>query len=230
MRPLFASEPATGTEVRGPGAWGPLLAAGGATILAVALLAAARSQGVAPRRLLQDPAGQYDMPPYIGVLSHAGVGLLVATAAITGFVAVLGRREMLLLWLVAGLSMALAADDLLMLHERVVPQVLGLDERVPQALYGLVAVLILVRLWRAPGAAVVLIPLGLLAASVGADQMDLPMNTRVLVEDLTKLAGFAAWLAFWAAFAAARMREAGASARRTARAGPQPGAAPWPTR
>ena len=208
----------------------PLLAACAAGAVSAALLLAVRSLGVAPRRLLQDPAGQYDFPPFVGLISHGGVALLVATAAILAFAAAVGRRDAGLLAGAAALSGMLAADDLLLLHERVVPAVLGLGETWLYGLYGVLLALILARLPRRRGSLGILVPLSLMAVSVGTDQMELPMNTRVLVEDLAKVAGFAAWLAFWAGFAAARLREGLTTAPELAGPARATHHGAWPTR
>ena len=58
----------------------------------------------------------------------------------------------------------------------------------------------------------VLVPLVFLAASVDADTIELPTSLPAFTEDLAEVAGFAAWLAFWASFAAARVRDAAARA------------------
>lgn len=200
--PVVSREPVLRRPFRAP-----LLAAGAAALVAAALVAVARWIGIAPRRLFQDPAGQFDFPAYAGLISYLGVALLVATTTIGLFAVALRGRGAAPLGLVAGFSALLAADALLMLHERVLPAVLGLHEVALYGLYAALVALILVRLPRGLGSWGVVVPLGLLAASVGVDLMEMPMNTRVLLEDTAKVAGFAAWLAFWASFAAARMRE-----------------------
>lgn len=222
----FQTFPAPATsrcEAAAPRARALIAVAAATALLAVVLVIAARSAGVAPHRLLQDPAAQYGFPPFVGLISHAGVALLVATAAILAFAAVVGRRDAALLWAVAALSSLLAADDLLMLHERVFPRLLGLTERLPYAAYAALGTLILARLPRDRRSLGLLVPLSLLGVSMGADLasdvLGVPFQRVIVVEDTAKVAGYAAWLAFWAGLAGGRLRE-----EMTA------GGGAWPTR
>lgn len=202
-------------------------------LISVALVLAARSAGIATHRLLQDPAAQFGFPPYIGLISYAGVALLVATGAILVFAAAIGRRKGALLWVVATFSGLLAVDDLLMLHESVFPKVLGLPEWLLYAVYLILGGLVLAWLPRGRESLGLLVPLSLLAVSVAidlvGDLLAVPFHRTILVEDTAKVAGLATWLAFWANFAAAHLREATPPALDGAGRGPGARAPSCPT-
>jgi hypothetical protein len=158
--------------------------------------------------LLRDPAAAFAFP-HLGVLAMAMMG------AICVFVAVLlrrgGRHRGVLLY-VGILSLWLSLDDLFMLHEGILPRVVGIPEHVTLGLY-VVAVLGLMRLiggrvftraylgfWVAAGFLVVM-----LATDIA---FEVATSPSFLLEEVTKLCGFVLWAAFWIVFAARAMRGA----------------------
>ena len=87
--------------------------------------------------LISDPAPYVDMPWYFGMLSHAGVMLWIASAAISALAAATlwhsqERRHQHLSHFLAAISLAtlwMAIDDLLLVHEQLGQLVLGRESR-----------------------------------------------------------------------------------------------------
>jgi hypothetical protein len=167
------------------------------------------TRGIDPEVLLRDPVAQFGLPVYAGFISYFGVLLLCATAAMTAFVAAVIREATSLFAFIAAFSALLALDDLYLLHELVGPRYLGIPQKAFLALYavlGLVALRLLVGhvgIRRSAGLVVALGCLGMSAlvdlavpgsAGFGAGRVTL---RQVVLEDLFKLAGWAAWFAFW---------------------------------
>lgn len=156
--------------------------------------------------LLRDPLGVAHagdpLPIYTGWLSHAGVLGWASSASVLAFAAArLGRRGTWSDWVLlaggAGLSAVLCLDDMLMLHESVIPVLVGVGEA--HAMVGLAAVaaiwgsMSLRALVRGSSFPVLLVSGGFLAASVVVDLGYL----SGLPEDGLKLAGISCW-AMWA--------------------------------
>jgi hypothetical protein len=84
--------------------------------------------------LVRDPADTKDFSPYIGMLSHWGVILWTATAAICLFSTVLLKQQKAphatrRFLMVSGIfSLLLGIDDLYMLHERLFPRIFQMPE------------------------------------------------------------------------------------------------------
>lgn len=198
----------------------PALLTVAATLLVTALT------DVRTNQLVNDPAALHDFPVYVGVFSHLGVGLWVASATIGLFAwGVLRRdgRPAARFFRATGLlSAALAIDDLLLLHERVAPSVLGVSEVTVFAVEGAAALAIGVRhagFMFADGRGLLVLAGVAFAASVGMDLWD-PSGLDVLVEDALKMLGIGVWLSFLATRAAGAVRPA-ARARPVSVAGPQ---------
>ncbi|MEX2479980.1 MAG: hypothetical protein WD928_03865, partial [Gammaproteobacteria bacterium] len=104
------------------------------------------------------------------------------------------------LWLFAGLTLLLAADDTFMVHERLAPRFLGLHELVLVSLYGTLLVYMLIRyrtVWQQTGRALLGLALGGFVLSVAIDTLPedfLPLH--FLFEDGSKLVGISCWLGF----------------------------------
>lgn len=157
--------------------------------------------GIPPGDMLRDPAQVMDAPVYTGVISNLGLVLWGSTATLCLFAAALSR-ELRSYWAWAGgLTLLLLADDWLMLHDVVVPQVLGLPDLLIYALYGLAAVYYLGR-YRAVlilgDWPLLLAALGWFAVSLGVDQLDgvVEVPGLYLWEDGAKLLGIVTWLLF----------------------------------
>ncbi|MDB2407636.1 hypothetical protein N9W17_03785 [Jannaschia sp.] len=191
-----------------PGPWSKvpaLWAASGMLIIAVIAGLAGGWERSWLATLVRDPAAQYDYPTYVGLLSHLGVMAMTATTAIALFATVtlasgaVGRS----LLLAAGtLSAILLFDDVFMLHE----QASRLGEVAIFASYGIAALFIARGVRNLPGdwdLRGLKLAVGFMAASVLTDIFKIYGPFAHWLEDFTKLAGFGAWMAFWASFARA---------------------------
>lgn len=180
--------------------------------LGAVLLVVAGQRAVSTSVLFRDPNVLADAPFYAGILSNLGV-LLWWTAAVVGFLSysllrtfARSRRAHRYFFLaVAAFTALLALDDLLMLHEEVFPNLLGVPEIAVFGLYALLFAVLLVtfrtrviRLGLAlPGSALaffgvsVLIDLGLLRFF-----FELPPGLDGYLEDSAKLLGIASWCYF----------------------------------
>lgn len=178
-----------------------LYAAGvAAPLLAVALATLA---GADPRWTLRDPAAAGGLPPYAGFFSHLGVLAWWGAAVACGLAALVARLGPGLPSPLAdaaaaggGLSAVLALDDLLLVHEALLPLYAGLDERWALAAYGTAALAYLwrfraVHLGRETG--LLAASLALLAASLVIDLVELDGPKALLLEDGAKFAGICAW-------------------------------------
>jgi hypothetical protein len=185
-----------------------LLAVG--TILAAVLLF--RATGRDWWVLLRDPATAYSFPAYAGLFSHLGVLAMTAAGAISVFVALCTPRRPQSALLAAGLfTLWLAADDLFLLHEGLLPRLVGLPEPAVLGLYLLVGLAIL---WRTGAEAFssrargLWVSAGFLAVMVVTDlAVSLPTSSTFLLEETAKFCGFLLWSAFWIAEARAALAE-----------------------
>ena len=186
-----------------------------ALLPALALIAVAVQPWVPAHELLRDPMATVSERSaccglHLGLVSHLGVGLWVSTAAICAFAALClprrpGKRRLATRFLsgAASLSAWLALDDLLMLHERVLPG-LGVPELATYAVYGAAGLVHLGTALRVatPAAAgtrvLLLVAVAMLGASVVSDTVleALGWTVPIGLEDGAKLVGIAFWLAF----------------------------------
>lgn len=176
--------------------------------VACAILIAARVYlDARPEVLLRDPAALLGVPVYSGFFSYVGIGLLCSTSAIALFVGSLVRHSRRLFLFVGGFSAWLAIDDLFLLHEAVGPA-LGVPELTFFAMDAVLVLVMLLLLFKhvdLQDGAGIAVALGALAISVLADlfvgDLILPFIDftvpQVVIEDLFKLAGWAAWFTFW---------------------------------
>ena len=165
-------------------------------------------------RFLKDPASITGSSPLTGFVSNLGMVLWTSAAAIAGFAAILLRerpgeaRYARMLGLGAGLTTLLMLDDLFMLHEDLVPRLLGIPQVLVIGTYGLLTLAFLAGfrdLFASRRAAPLFLALGLFAVSAGADQLG-PAHEMILVEDGCKFLGIAAWLVYFTETAAWRLR------------------------
>ncbi|MEX0707142.1 MAG: hypothetical protein WD078_04210 [Woeseia sp.] len=154
----------------------------------------------------RDLAAVAGVPPWLGLLSQVGNILWWASASI----AALGAMQLAdsrridarhFLWLFAGLTLLLAADDTFMVHERLAPRFLGLHELVLVSLYGALLAYMLIRyrttVWQQTGRALLGLALAGFVLSVAIDTLPedlLPLHH--LFEDGSKLVGISCWLGF----------------------------------
>jgi hypothetical protein len=149
----------------------------------------------------RDPTTLAGMRSYTGVLSNFGAVLWVAAGSVALLSGVVlyrsqqPRRSHLLLGL-GGLTFVLAFDDLLLLHESVVP-FLGVPQRVIVSGYPVVLGLLILR-YRGVVRATPVLLLGLSCAlfgvSLGLDQFS--SVDRYVIEDGSKLVGIVSWLLY----------------------------------
>lgn len=153
----------------------------------------------------RDLAAIAGVPSWLGLLSQAGNILWWASASIAalGAIQLAGSRQIAarhFLWLFAGLTLLLAADDTFMVHERLAPRFLGLNELVLVGLYGALLLHMLIRyrgVWQQTGRTLLAIAIAGFALSVAIDRLPqdlLPLH--YLFEDGSKLVGISCWLGF----------------------------------
>lgn len=169
--------------------------------------------GFSAMDVLADPAQQTGVSSFIGFISNLGVWLWLAAAAIGFFTAFnlpegdrKPYRELILL--LAVLSLALAFDDLFLIHDRYIGQ------KYCYSFYAIFAVLILVRHFRrvlAIDGFAFFLSGTLLAASVFTDLVQgvLPLGYSVtqVFEEGFKFTGAAVWLYFCGSVARAALRQ-----------------------
>jgi hypothetical protein len=181
----------------------------GAAVVGLALLGA----GVTGRRVsffMREAQDVLDGPWYAGSVSILN-GLLWWTAATAALVAalVLRGRRALPFFFAAALSVLLALDDLLRLHDVVYPG-FGLGERYVAVGYlsAYVAYAVFSRhLSARHGRVGLLLAVVLLGVSVGADYVLQPLYGRqLLIEDSATTLGVAVWAAVQMHFALAELR------------------------
>lgn len=196
---------------RFPTAWALRCYALAAALLA-AVAGAAILTGTAPSRFTRDPAVILDADPLLGLVSHAGVLVWAATAAIVLFTALVlraraaavdARRWRFLLW--AGiLSGWLLLDDLFLFHEWLFPVVLGVRTRFLFAAYIALTGLFLFRfaaVIRQTAYPLLGVALAGFALSVGLDVLPDAWFRRndwlYFIEDTAKLFGIVGWFAYF---------------------------------
>lgn len=197
---------------------GPLRTIGIAYAAAVTLLAIP----VVAKLVWDIPAGVFlrdcptiaGGPAYLGAISYLGIVLWGCTAAICFFAAAAepvgpSYRGF---WIYAGVfSLALLADDLLMLHEHLFPVYLGLSEYALYVLYAIAALFYVVYFRTLLlQANYLLLPLifAWFALMVVTDYLEGTSELRgmLVIEDGAKLLGIVTWLMFHAQFALMRIR------------------------
>jgi hypothetical protein len=156
------------------------------------------------RALMQDPAAYLGVPAYVGVISTLGVILWLVAGTATGFAAWFlhraGRstttREFMLAS--AAFSCLLGADDLLQLHEDILP-LIGIPQKVILVGYGALAFAYLCRFWRiiiTQSYLLLLIAFAFLALSLAQDILLTHGDLQTFFEDAAKLVGIIFWTLF----------------------------------
>lgn len=163
--------------------------------------AMARSRGVPFEMLAYDSTSVLDAPVYVGSISRFTLMVWSAVGAQALLVAILvPARRRVMGWL-GGVTLLMAADDALRLHEGVGPRV-GIPEMAFYAFYAVVALGLLVWFYRhrSPAGGVYLMGGALMAVSVITDvffddDTGAPGDALVLLEDGAKLLGALVWAA-----------------------------------
>ncbi|HRO13470.1 MAG TPA: hypothetical protein PLL33_00185 [Paracoccus sp. (in: a-proteobacteria)] len=175
------------------------------------LLGAAWLRGVPAVQMLDDPASYYEYSPLSGIVSHAGIWLMVSTAAVCAFAARVGVRWRRLLAGVAAFSAYFAFDDLFMLHDAVWRR-LGIPEEAIMLGFAaaLLVILLAARAQAAPGRAWGLyMALALMGGSILIDMgpdRDATSDILNAIEDTLKFMSLGVWALFWMGVASGAVR------------------------
>lgn len=184
----------------------------GPVVLLLAVAAGSMITGITLGDFTRDPASINEMHPFIGVVSNAGILLWTACACVCLVFRTLlrrhpGREEMASFLLYMGLAtLLLMLDDLLLLHELIFPEWIGIPEKAVMAAYGMMMAFGIIR-YRScilkTEYLLLLIALGCFAASVAIDILHHPIQlaigggTCLLLEDGFKLLGIAGWFGYF---------------------------------
>lgn len=181
------------------------------------------------RRLMLDPTEVMQVPFYTGIMANLGILLWAAAASICMFIAIFLAQLVGKAWrdffLVSGLlTLLLLLDDLLRLHDEILPVYLGIKGDFLGIVYVLLIVLYLLRfrtlILQYPYTFLVL-ALGLFGVSVAIDVAptglkDLfPVADVIFVEDGAKLLGIANWIAYFAHLSASILSQANLAAAKS---------------
>jgi hypothetical protein len=197
---------------------GGLLALYAATFAALGAAAIhAMTTGVPPWLFTRDPAAIHVSDPMFGALSNLGVILWAAAASVALLAATVLRdpadaRLRAYLLSVGLLTAWLLLDDLYMLHERLLPDVLGVPQPLVYAVYALLVAAVWFRFrpeiaatsWR-----LLVLALACFAFSIASDQGPGSWHRwswLAFIEDGAKLVGIASWLAYLGSTVAAALR------------------------
>lgn len=149
---------------------------------------------------LRDPAVVFGYSPFAGFISYIGVFATLGAAAICVFASLHSRNDAALLRAVGLFGLLIATDDLLMLHEDVFPNLVGIPERLVFISYFLIAAGIAVlhraAILRGPTTGLIL-AIMLLGGSVVVDILLEYSPAEVIVEDGLKFVGLIVWSVYW---------------------------------
>lgn len=177
----------------------------------VLFVLAARATDVPVEDLVRDPAATFDASPLVGIASNVGILLWAAATTVCLFTVtvlrMIGRHEPFhgfLLW-AGGLTAVLLFDDLLLFHEEIAPEILGVGQRIVIPAYGAATLWGLWRyrhLIRATESLLLVMALGFFGLSLAVDVLHEQIEPllgpgRILLEDGFKLLGIAAWLSYF---------------------------------
>ena len=193
--------------------------AGAFLAVVTAVVGNGRSVVVAGRRrtirlgdLSQDAVSVAELPPWVGAMSMLSVLLWATGAAITLFAAALarGRRGARGFLLHVGLlTLLLAVDDALLLHEAVIPGVLNMPEELTLSLYAAVLLAAVVRFparFAEPSSRAMLLIGGVFfALAIVLDVSELRLPYETWIEDSCKLLGIVGWVGFLVRAAASEL-------------------------
>ncbi|MBW3661839.1 MAG: hypothetical protein KY469_01975 [Actinobacteria bacterium] len=175
-----------------------------AVVYLVPVLAAYGFADVPARLLVGDPSEVAGLPYYIGVISNVGAlawGMGAAVALFAGWIAVRTHERATGRFLIAtgAVTLLLVLDDLLQLHDGLFDTELGVPEEVAYAALGALFVAYAWRfrdhLWDPTNRGWVLVAVGLFAVSLVIDLAEPKIRGALVVEELAKFLGIAAWTA-----------------------------------
>ena len=157
--------------------------------------------------MLMDTTAAASVAYYYGFLSNMGILLWCTTAAVCLFAAAVvfhrtdGRGDWAFLFSGGALTAILMFDDLLLIHESIVPAYLGVEQEFVIALYGILTLGYLTWFFRnimASEFSVLVISLSLFSVSVASDQiLDFPDgDLGPIVEDGSKFLAISLWAGF----------------------------------
>jgi hypothetical protein len=189
--------------------WLPLLA-----IVAFAVVVTTNT-AITMRQMTQDPTTVLGGPFYVGAISNLGNVLWAAAVALCLFAArglpgIVGAGWSRFLLVSGTFTALLLADDLLLVHDEILPRYAGITGDAYGILYvaGMIGFLVAFRArimrtnW--PVLAVALVLFGIsTVVDVGSSQLSqlVPSSTVILLEDAAKLLGIGTWLAYFASVA-----------------------------
>lgn len=166
--------------------------------------------GLGPDELLRDPAAQHAFNPLSGLISHLGVLALTSASAICLFAALHTRHGSPYLTAIGLFGLAIAADDLFLLHEVILPHWVGVPEKIAISTWGILALAIGTRYRKdilsrdTTGLALAIV---LLAGSVFLDALRLEGVLARVVEDGLKFVGLILWSSYWISRAGRALEE-----------------------
>ncbi|WP_394749314.1 hypothetical protein [Spongiimicrobium salis] len=158
--------------------------------------------------LTRDPSAITASSPYYGVLSNLGaivwsfsVAICLLTYVILKTSSTSSKVERLFVLYGGMLGLLLLLDDMFLLHEEVVPRVLGIDEKVVYAAYilNILGYLISFRkiILKSTNYVFLGLFLGFLGLSVGIDMLpEFSEKWHYLFEDGAKFMGIVSWLGY----------------------------------
>lgn len=158
--------------------------------------------GTNPRTLWDDPSALTGWPWYLGVVTVAGVVLWVITGT-TSLMAASFAQEPHTRRALRGfglLTIFLGVDDQILVHDHLLPDLVGLPEPIVLTSYAVAAIALALRYRRfflgTPQAPALLLGAFLLAVSVGLDGLKPPFPGRSSLEESTKILGLVAFSVF----------------------------------
>ncbi len=149
----------------------------------------------------------FRLPLYVGFVSNLGILLWCSVTAICFFTYLLTSRKPKLFRLSpsffswsAVISSILLFDDLLLIHEKIVPKYLGISQNTVFMIYGLLILAYFVR-WRRQILQTeylfLLVSLVFFALSIFLDIAHLPISHHTFFEDSFKFMGILNWSAYY---------------------------------
>ncbi len=201
-----------------------------AIVLLGTVAAVVKATGIPGEVFMRDPAQVVEAPFYLGLVSNLGILVWCTGGAVALFAAVLltgrpGRAEQrrFLLW--SGvLTLAVMIDDLLLLHDKLIPDLTHLPEQAVNVVHLTVALIYVARFRRlifASDRMLLVLATALMGLSLVMDQwhllfrltgrMILPEN--YLLEDGPKLLAIVSWMGYLLRRASDAVRASTAPAR-----------------
>jgi hypothetical protein len=183
----------------------------------IATVTLAFQQNVSLAYMTRDPSVTMGAEPYIGIVSNIGILFWCVTAVICLFSAAIlvryksQRTATIYLLCSGGISLLFLFDDLLMIHEAVIPNLLGISEKGVFLGYGGILFAYFVTFWRlifATNPLFLGLALGFFGLSIMIDVLDLPGDVIYMLEDSAKFTGIVNWCVYYTSAALTAVRRA----------------------